>query len=584
MSAIKKAVLPLATLAAGVALYVGACGDEPAEQSINSDPGPNLKELSASLTTRPFDWQVVVNTDDVMPNSELTFNSFNPPAVNRSGRVVFRARSRGSEDGRARGIYALGAQRNAALEVIADATTAVPQPNNTGKSFTEFPSVPRIDAASDLSSTRGQHAPIWRYDLAEGEETRVGTTGIYTNTRSGPRARVLETAASLVGVAPGFARFAVPDSDPALKFDVFPGSPSPTTFQGQEIVTFKGNYTQGAVRKTGVFFRTLTPDAAVQLIANTETPLPNPPAAEPNATFGSTATPSADGDKLVFTGYIEEAIPERGGGIYLAPIASKPELRTLVGIGDPVPGVDGATFRAFGEALSFTGRSVAFWAAWGDATRELFLPCPTEGNRDRRDYCNATLPPRDPACTENCEHGLLASVPVNQGIFVYDLPTGKTELIASTGEQIADFLYWNYSGHVPEPGGEPDAEEPRWRSSAFFAHSELAGAVAFRARQATYDPASQSYAEITDALYLDHVADTGAPQAVLTTGAPAAAVDAEAPEGAVVTELGLERDGFRGRWLAITAKMEVPGGEEDAGIAGIYRTMAAAPSSAPKGK
>jgi len=35
-----------------------------------------------------------------------------------------------------------------------------------------------------------------------------------------------------------------------------------------------------------------------------------------------------------------------------------------------------------------------------------------------------------------------------------------------------------------------------------------------------------------------------------------------------VTEMGIERDGFRGRWLAIVAGM----GTEEAGWAGIYVT------------
>jgi hypothetical protein len=58
-------------------------------------------------------------------------------------------------------------------------------------------------------------------------------------------------------------------------------------------------------------------------------------------------------------------------------------------------------------------------------------------------------------------------------------------------------------------------------------------------------------------------------------------IDPEAPEGAVISALGVERDGFRGNWLAVNVSMLVPttevtaaaGGEaseEVTGWAGIY--------------
>ncbi len=67
---------------------------------------------------------------------------------------------------------------------------------------------------------------------------------------------------------------------------------------------------------------------------------------------------------------------------------------------------------------------------------------------------------------------------------------------------------------------------------------------------------------------------------LLRTGDLGAMVDPEAPAGAVITALGIERDGFRGNWLAVNVSMLVPsdvtaaaGGEEseeDTGWAGIY--------------
>lgn len=48
------------------------------------------------------------------------------------------------------------------------------------------------------------------------------------------------------------------------------------------------------------------------------------------------------------------------------------------------------------------------------------------------------------------------------------------------------------------------------------------------------------------------------------------AVDPEAPVGSTITELGIERESFRGGWLVVNAKM----GTEEEGWAGIYRTKA----------
>jgi hypothetical protein len=56
--------------------------------------------------------------------------------------------------------------------------------------------------------------------------------------------------------------------------------------------------------------------------------------------------------------------------------------------------------------------------------------------------------------------------------------------------------------------------------------------------------------------------------ALLRTGDLGATVDPEAPAGAVITALGIERDGFRGNWLAINVSMLVPGAEFAAAAAG----------------
>jgi hypothetical protein len=67
---------------------------------------------------------------------------------------------------------------------------------------------------------------------------------------------------------------------------------------------------------------------------------------------------------------------------------------------------------------------------------------------------------------------------------------------------------------------------------------------------------------------------------LLRTGESGLTVDPEAPAGAVISALGIERDGFRGNWLAVNVSMLVPaevaageGGEEseeETGWAGVY--------------
>ena len=47
-------------------------------------------------------------------------------------------------------------------------------------------------------------------------------------------------------------------------------------------------------------------------------------------------------------------------------------------------------------------------------------------------------------------------------------------------------------------------------------------------------------------------------------------LDPEAPADSTILEVGIEREGLRGHWLAISAKMGVDGGEEEDDMAGIY--------------
>ena len=524
-----------------------------------------------------FQWNTIINNNDLMPFAQgRTFNSYNPPSVNTRGMVVVRARSRGGQGlGPAtHGIYTRDmGQENSAIERILDRTTPVPGPNNLGTTFVETPSFPRIDMDTNTIATRGNHQPVHRYFEPDGTETRAGTTGIYSNPHGD-----LITGAAKLGHVPDYGFFGVPEQN-NVTFEVFPGAPSVTN---GNIIAFKGNYTGDGTEKTGVYFRHLSPgnhggtDPSI-LIANTDTLIPGT-----KTFFGSTAPPNAADRKVVFAGFDNEWDPILGG-IYMAPLTYSPKLTTLVSIGQRVPGdTTKARFNALGEGIAFDGRYVGFWGAWGDKTRALKLYCPTEGNKDRIAYCNKALKCEDTGETVGDQYSICddtgcyqqREVPVNQGIFVHDTRTKRTHLLARTGEDFDDFLFWNYAGKAPctggshhgngEEGGEEDGESVRWRSSAYLAVSRNSGATfwsAFKAR--TADVVGVYLREGPGRSLFLTVADTTMNGQLL---------DPEAPTGSTIVEVGIEREGLRGDWLAINAKMGVEGGEEEDDMAGIYIT------------
>jgi hypothetical protein len=484
---------------------------------------------------------------------------------------------------------------------ILDRKTAVPQPNNirrppenspnTGPltTFVETPSFPRIDMLSDTVATRANHQPVWKV-LENGEIVeQLGTTGIYTNPFGD-----LITGASKLGAAPGLEFFAVPGTDPPVMFDVFPGAPAVT---GGDTIVFKGNFTFDGAGRTGVFYRTLTEEpielddtelapaggmSDVVLIANNvETVIPD---TDPPAIFGSTSPPSAANGQVVFAGFDNEENPTVGG-IYLAPLEEydpkidQPDLTPLVSIGDQVPGErKGAVFNRLGEGVAFDGRYVAFWGAWG-AMRTIRLHCPTEGNKDRVAFCLTQCP--EP-------QGCSAKAPVRQGIFLHDTQMGETFAVAKAPTPYGDFLFWNFSGMVPgvgggEDGSEEDGEPARWRSSAFVAVSGQATAfkaVASRGQQGGCGschsggvgsaPPTPSHGQPIG-IYLNRQPGQDI-ITVLDTGTDGQLLDPEAPAGSIVSELGLEREGLRGNWIAVSAKIGVAGGSEEDGMAGVYIT------------
>ncbi len=510
---------------------------------------------------------------------------------------------------------------------ILDRKTEVPQPNNAHyppfnpqlTTFIETPSFPRIDMWSDTIATRANHQPVWVYDLGidpdtgEPIETRAGTTGIYTN----PFGELI-TGASKLGAVPGFEFFAVPgvETDPPTMFDVFPGAPAVTGEDGSTIV-FKGNFTVDGIGRTGVFYRDLFEqeindgpgggDNPVVLIANNlETVIPGT-----DQIFGSTSPPSAVDGRVVFAGFDDEHAPTLGG-IYLAPLEERPDLTPLVEIGQRVPGeFVRASFNNLGEGSAFDGRYVSFWGAWGRETKTVRLYCPTEGNRDRIAYCNKELVCEETGETIGDDNSKCddtgcwqeRAIPVHQGIFVHDTAGRRgTRTVAKTGARFDDFLFWNYSGKTPctggghsEEGSADDGEPARWRSSAYLAVSGQR--TAFKAVAVKDDrvacgschgsgdkeptEGARHHARVVG-IYLN-----GQPGQIIftvaATGMEGTLIDPEAvydddldettPEVPLpVAELGLEREGLRGDWLTINAKLGVEGSEEDVGTAGIYIT------------
>lgn len=552
-----------------------------------------------------FDWVTVVNNNDVMPGDALgrTFNSYNQPSINVDGLVVMRARSRGGQGGGqpTHGIYTRDMSSNGNPIVrILDRTVPVPHPNNLGTTFVETPSFPRIDMDTDTIATRGNHQPVWNYvtgtdpDTGEDIETRAGTTGIYSNPFG-----YLVTGVSKLGAVPEFSFYEVPGEPAGTFFEVFPGAPAVT--DGDTLV-FKGNFTVGGGSYTGVYYRKLEDSQAggespsVLIASSSSTLIPGT-----GTVFGSTSPPSAAKGQVVFAGFDDEDNPSLGG-VYLAPLEPSPELTAVVSIGGPVPEESaGTNFNALGEGGAFDGRFVGFWGAWGSDMRRVRLYCQTEGNRERIAFCNQRLVCEDTGetigdpgsvCDDSSDpfHGERCyqerNVPVNQGFFVHDTKTRKTWIVAKTGEQFDEFLFWNYSGKVPcvggghsEDGAEDDGEPARWRSSAFVAVAGRGATfkAAFKARSGEF--AGGGYGDPVDGIYLGKWPATGQSSiaTVVDTTMDGQSLDPEAPEGSVVAELGIEREGLRGDLLAINAKMAAPAGEgededEEDDMAGIYLT------------
>jgi hypothetical protein len=542
-----------------------------------------------------FSFSTVVNNGDLVPGTELLFNSYNQPSINAFGFVVFRARSQGGMGQPATGIFSRRLGETTPIVPIAVRGGPVPDPNNLDATFNEFPSFPRIGRNSDMVAFRGQSEPVWEYvvdplsaektlrgetfdDTTEEETTRIGTSGVYSNP-----AGTLITGASQLGVLPDFSYYSVPGTDLSIRFDQFPGAPSPTG----GIVAFKGNWTDEAgVGQTGVYARDLLADGGespVVFIADSNTLIPGGSGVE----FGSTAPPSAADGKVVFLGLDNEEAPTEGG-IYLSYLNGDPsDLTTVVNLGGLSELVDDAGgLRQIEEILSFDGTSVAFWGAWGTETLTQLIACPADGNADRLAYCGEL--------SENGEQGgigegyFLREIPVHQGIFVTNTVTMETELVVETGADFESFVFFNFSGRPPGVGEggdeEGDLELARWRESAFMALDRFD--LAFKAADLTLlteeerdmlpldDFTEDVYIESGQGIYYQGLVGSTPLFAVAESGMNGGLLDPEA-EGLPIVSLGLERDGLRNGTLAFAASMaaEAAVSEEEVDTwAGIYAT------------
>lgn len=529
-------------------------------------------------------WETVVNNGVATPDSTQLFNSYSGSSVNNDALVVFRGRTQGGEEGRVSGVFSRDMSVPAtAVQTIAVVRGTVPDPNNLAATFNEFPSLPRIDAGSSLIATRGQTKPVLEYPTGEvdpdtGEPilTRGGTTGIYT-TFGG----LLSTGEQKLGMVSTLPQFQVPQ--PAVRagqlpFEQFPGAPA--AFDNKYIA-FKGNYADAdGTALTGVFYRDVSGTALAVPIAYRGMAMPNQPDNDPTTAaivFGSTSPPSAAKGKVVFTGLDNEEAPT-AGGIYMGKVGADRSLTTLVAIGDTVPGVTNATgntLNLIGEGLSFDGRYMSFWGAWGTEKRTVTLTCPADGNVAVRNACALQTPLKeaglDPTVPGNHTGVTTREVPVHQGIFQKDTLTGALKLVAQTGPEYEDFMFWNFSGNAGQDGNVVTEEEEgaRWRSSAFIASDGQK--VVFKAQET----------DNVFGLYLDlDISDLTDPFALLTSEMFGEVLDSDSrAAGLSLTSLGIERDSFRNGWLVVNASMEGIINGEALGWAGVYITQVPEPAS-----
>ena len=557
-----QVTVPSATVTAAAAagkITLSVSNPSPAGGTSNTIDIPVLGKANLA-------WQTVANGASTLPTTTTPFLNFGPASINTSGMAVFKGVSvvttaEGSgEASSTTGIYTADLANGGTLAKVVDIATLVPDPNTityglTLAKFGGFPSFPKIDASSSFVGFNATHPPV----VSLPSDGRVGSAGLYSNPGG-----ALDTGVGLFvqDLTTTYPYFANPDTGAA--FGAFPASPSVV---GGDTLVFKADYLNGTTVVMGIYYRDVTAlsgESLIQMIANPSTLIPGN-----TSKFGYLGAPNAVGNTTVFVGYDKKVAPT-AGGIYSAPISSAPALTPLVTIGTPVPGeTETDTFTLFSDAVSFDGRYVSFWGAWGTDTTNLHVTC-SEGDAALQAYCLTVFP-----------SGYDAQVPVHQGMFVYDTTASTLTAVAKTGSGFTDFTYWPFVGTLPEEGipddvgggggnggggGEVEVEVPLEPPAFVMSPSIVVSSSVKNAYQVAFKAKSGS----VDGIYMTTGPDTAPITTVLDTTMLGTAVDGSSASTANINKLSLEREGMRGSWLVIGATMH--DSATDTYPTGVYAT------------
>lgn len=488
-------------------------------------------------------WRPLANNSMFMPGTTVAtpFDLFGLPSVNANGTVAFAGKSTVTtsdtgETSSTSGVYSVNAN-TLAISRIADTSITVPDPNtltygNSLAKFGGFPSFARIDQGSSVIGFAAMHPPVVQLP----DNGKAGNAGLYANP-----AGSLITGVGLFTLDP-YIYFQVPDMTAGTAFGALPVSPAVVN---SSTLVFKGDYVVGSSIGMGVYYRELLTGngtSPVELIASTVSTL----MPDQGVKFGYIAAPSAANGKVVFVGYNRQNNPV-AGGIYSAPVAQAPTLTALVRIGDVVPG-ESATFTRFSDAISFDGRYVAFWGAWGTESTSRHITCPTDGDQALDAYCLTVFP-----------NGYDAQVPVHQGVFVYDTATSVMTSVAKTGSGFSDFTYWPFVGTIPETGptgsgsggGGGEVEIPL-EPPAFVLSPRVA---VTGGSTGSYEVVFKASTGPVDGIYMTSGPDPAAIVTAVDTTMSGTVIDLNADSTTRINKLDFERESLRGNWLTIESTM-----------------------------
>jgi hypothetical protein len=492
-------------------------------------------------------WYSVADTSTLVPGNTVPFSIFGLPAINSNGLVAFSGISAPStsetgETSSVLGVYTASSNNPAqSLKKVADTATLVPAPNTltygqTLAKFGGFSPNASIDQSSPVVGFAANHPPVMQVGSG-----KAGSAGLYGNP-----ATSLLTGVGLITVDP-YTYFQVPDlTMPAgTPFGALPVSPA--VVNGTTFV-FKGDYLNGTTLAMGVYFRDLQASngaSPVELIASTvSTMIPNQ-----GVRFGYIGAPSAVGSDVVFVGYNRKDSPA-AGGIYYSPLLPAPpsgdptNLVPLVTIGSPVPG-ETATFNQFSDNISFDGRYVGFWGAWGTETTTRHITCPTDINPTVSAYCQTVFP-----------DGYDAKVPVHQGIFVYDRQTQTITTIAKTANGFSDFTYWPFVGTPPEvpptTGGGSGEVEVSLEAPAFVLTPNV---VVAGSTTGGFQVAFEASTGTADGIYMASGQGLDKIVTAVDTTMPSTTLNINADPTSQIKSIYLGREGMRDNWLTIGSTM-----------------------------